>query len=143
MRQISVHSVRLAWQGHYLLNNGTIGANPNGAQCVNVSNSAAQLLGLRASFGSARNLSYPGAEWVANSPDNVPPHGAIVLFNPVAPYDLVSGHTGMVLNDSTVDKLHILWQDFPYGAPVEGVWTSYAECAGWWVLKSPTAEWRY
>jgi hypothetical protein len=123
--------------------NGSIGPNPNGAQCTNVSNSAAALLGIPASYGDAIELNYPGSLWVPNEPANHPPAGAIIIFNAEYPYDTTAGHTGWALHACNPTELHILWQNDPDGSPCEAVITDYTACKGWWVLSSDTAEWGY
>ena len=140
MKSVSVHRLRMRWQGTYLRRNGSLGINASGAQCVNVDNQLADKMGIAASPGNAIALTYPGSVWVENRPDNFPPAGALVKFFAEFPYDPEAGHTGMALHNCTVDELHILWQNDPEGAPCEVVWTDYTACMGWWILRSETAK---
>jgi surface antigen len=74
-----------------------------------------------------------GWKWTANTPDNRPHTGAIVVWDgPNATLGLtIFGHTAVVLL-SDVRALQTVDQNWPPGHAVQPIFHSYTSVAGWW-----------
>ena len=107
------------WAGKYLTHNGTLGENPNGAQCVNVPNGFWATLGVPAVVGNASEWAgYQDGHrtWLPWSSELAPVVGDCVVFRVgVADPD---GHVALVL-DGTKTPPFSLMQNYPTGCPVQ------------------------
>lgn len=109
-----------------------------GAQCVDLANDWAQHgLGLPTFLGPAAASMVPAKpgswSWRANSPDNYPEPGRVVVWDPnLAAAIGVSGHCAVVL---TADVRHLVTVDQNWrGLRVATVFVhDYAGVAGWWL----------
>jgi hypothetical protein len=77
------------------------------------------------------HASIPGWAWVANTPLNVPPAGALVVWGPYAPLSIGQyGHIALVLV-ADVNRLVSTDQDWPFGAPCTLQLHTYGGVLGW------------
>ena len=122
------------WDGVDLYQNGVLGPNPYGAQCVNVANEWAQLLRIepfRGNAGSFFQDSHPNCDWIANTPTNCPHRGDIVEFEATPDgYIGVNGHVSVCIWGA-LDQFQSLDQNFPDGTPVHKQIHTYEGVAGW------------
>jgi hypothetical protein len=104
--------------GGYLLRNGSIGDNPNGAQCVNVANTYWETIGFLSMFGNA-------GDWVGRRTQSLawlPARSGIsVRAGDVAVFPVggvhPDGHVALVLDGSRFPWVG-LQQNSPTGSPV-------------------------
>lgn len=105
-----------------------------GAQCVDLIQFWSRANG-KGSFSGQTALSLtapPGWTWVANTPQGVPPAGAVVKFN-YAPV----GHVAIARaggNTSTFPTFEQNWNGHRY---CEQLVKNYNNVIGWWVLNNP------
>jgi hypothetical protein len=115
---------RRAWnfyrrvEGTELLTNGTIGLNPNGAQCVNVANEWFRLNGATAIGGNADafvGASTGAFQWHALAANERPHVGDVLVWGASA--DMPDGHVSLCL-DGAQDPLKSLDENYPLGSLV-------------------------
>lgn len=117
--------------GLYVTDDGSLGPNPAGAQCVNWPNLWCEHLGIELLPGDAGTFIYdnhPDCDWVANEPMNCPERGAIVVWGESAL--LPFGHVDVCVW-STVYELCGSDQNWPEGSPVHIQMHNYSGVAGW------------
>ena len=122
------------WNGKFISEDGSLGNDPYGAQCVCVCNEWCKELGIEPFPGNAANFefdSHPDCDWVDNTPTNAPPEGAIVVWRatPALPY----GHVDIAQAGATSQSFNGFDQNWPYGAACHSQHHDYGGVAGWLV----------
>lgn len=108
--------------GRHLLQNGALGANPSGAQCVNVPNTWWATRAVSNLFGDARDWygqSTTSLQWHVMSSRLRPRVGDVAVWVPGGEVSDF-GHVSVVMWDYGA-KVLSLDQDWPTGAPVSYV----------------------
>lgn len=130
---ITLSQFFVEWNGKQLDNDGNMGTNPYGAQCVNVPNEWCRELGIEEFPGDAATFEYdshPDCEWVMNTVAGVPLPGDIVVWRAGGILNLPFGHVDVFLdgNDTTFDGMD---QNWPLGSAVHRQNHDYTDVAGW------------
>lgn len=129
-RRIAVWRVFHQLRGTYLTENGNLGTNPAGAQCVNPCNAVFHVLGAPGMYGNAS--SWVGKadvyrDWIDGPSIKRLQVGDIAVFRPelVGP----NGHVDVVL-DGSRSPYAGMDQNWPIGSPVAEVWHHREALAG-------------
>lgn len=80
---------------------------------------------------------FTGGTFIANTPDGVPPMGAVVVFKKYSGRYGDAGHIAVVESAST-RSMHIFEQNYPTGSPCHFADRTYAGCVGWFIPKDMT-----
>lgn len=118
------------YNGQFLTAPGGIGG-----QCVDLSNQyLIDVLSdqpVRANAIDWRLASIVGMRWVANTPTNAPPAGALVVWKEYAPHGIGQyGHIALALVSDT-NHLITFDQDWPIGSPCALTLHDYGGVLGW------------
>ena len=73
-------------------------------------------------------------DWVENTPDGIPPKGAIIIFKQYGTRYGTPGHIGIVL-EATKDTFTIFEQNYPTGSVCTTHTRNYLGCRGWLVYR--------
>ncbi len=104
--------------GQALLQNGSIGANPNGAQCVDIPNTYWQRFGVEAWYGNASDWLGKGDQrrrWLPAEPGLRLLSGDVFVLG--RSVDTPEGHVGLVVDGSKSPYLAVE-QNYPTGSLV-------------------------
>ncbi len=126
-----VHRFVDKWNGRFEIDDGVLGPNAYGAQCVNLANQFASYLRIEPFPGNAGTFmfdSHPDCTWIPNQPENRPHPGDIVIWGISG--ELPFGHVAVCVW-STVNTLVSFDQNWPTGSPCHKQGHNYDGIAGW------------
>lgn len=120
--------------GHYIDNDGTLGPNSAGAQCVNLPNVWLSNIACEQFPGNAANFefdSHPDCDWIENTATSVPMPGDIVVWAASGYWGLPYGHVDVALAGGNVNNFTGFDQNWPLNSPCHSQWHNYNDVAGY------------
>lgn len=133
MRLLSFAQFVGHYSGLYIYSDGSMGANPYGAQCVNLPNVWMQNIGAEQFPGNAATFefdSHPDCDWIPNTPTNYPMPGDIVVWAASSAAGLPYGHVDLGLQGANVNNFTGFDQNWPLNSPCHSEWHNYNDVAG-------------
>lgn len=122
------------YMGTKLPDDGTMGPNPYGAQCVDLPNEWCVNLGIEQFPGNASSFefdSHPDCDYIPNTPTSVPMPGDIVVWAASSAAGLPYGHVDIALKGASVNNFTGFDQNWPLNSPCHAEWHTYNDVAGY------------